>query len=289
VGKKALGKGIEALIPSKNISREKSPVNQSHVIPLDKIRPGTFQPRRNFQATELQELIDSIREKGVLQPILVRKKNDYFEIIAGERRFRASQKLGLLTIPAIEVEASDEETLELALIENLQRTDLSPLEEAHGYNRLQNEFQLTQEQIAQKVGKDRATIANALRLLKLSDSVKKLLESGQISQGHARVLVSLSDEQEQKKFAFKIVNRNLSVRETERLLKNQKPKDGKQIKKISYNNDQHLKQLEKDLRDWLGTKVEIQMNGRKSSMSIAYYNLEDLERILNLFRRGGLR
>ena len=186
--KKALGRGLEALIPKRLVEEKKGPAQQ---IPLSKIKPNPLQPRKTFRSEDLQELVQSVKEKGILQPIVVRKKGDFWEIIAGERRFRAAQKLGHLTIPAIEVVASDVEALELSLVENLQRTDLSPLEEAEGFRRLQEEFNLTQEQIAQKVGKDRATVANAMRLLKLSPEVKALLASGALTAGHARVLAAL--------------------------------------------------------------------------------------------------
>src|SRR5258708_18523155 len=182
MAKKALGRGLEALIPKRPLDEKKGP---AHQIPIAKIKPNPFQPRKIFKPEELQELTQSIKEKGVLQPIVVRKKGDLWEIIAGERRYRASQKLGFLTIPAVEVQASDVEALEIALIENLQRADLSALEEAEGYQRLQEEFNMTQEQIAQKVGKDRATVANAIRLLRLGVEVKALLASGALSAGHA--------------------------------------------------------------------------------------------------------
>src|SRR5579859_2156157 len=185
MAKKALGRGLEALIPKKLIEERKGSAQQ---VPLSKLKPNPYQPRKVFRAEDLQELVHSIRERGILQPIVVRKKGDQWEIIAGERRYRAAQKLGMLTVPAIEVSASDVESLELALIENLQRADLSPLEEAEGYHRLQEAFNMTQEQIALKVGKDRATVANALRLLRLAPDVKNMLASGDLTAGHARVL-----------------------------------------------------------------------------------------------------
>lgn len=219
----------------------------------------------------------------------MRKKGDIWEIIAGERRFRAAQKLGHLTIPVIEVQASDVESLELALIENLQRTDLSPLEEAEGYRRLQEEFNMTQEQIAQKVGKDRATVANAMRLLKLSPEVQAMLSSGALTAGHARVLAALPTPLDQYRWAERIVRQGFTVRDVEKWLQNQKGP----IKKTKANGkakDANTAKLEESLRNWLGTKVTIKMQGRqKGTVYFEYYSLDDLDRILNMFRKAGYR
>jgi ParB family chromosome partitioning protein len=285
MAKKALGRGLEALIPKRPMEEKKGPAQQ---IPIAKIKPNPFQPRKIFKAEDLQELTQSIKEKGVLQPIVVRKQGDLWEIIAGERRYRASQKLGFLTIPAIEVQASDVESLEIALIENLQRTDLSPLEEAEGYQRLQEEFSMTQEQIAQKVGKDRATVANALRLLRLGVEVKSLLASGALSAGHARVLAALSNPQDQRKWAERIVRDGFSVREVEKWLQDQKGPSKKT--KTAKAKDANVAKLEESLRHWLGTKVSIRTSGRqRGNITFEYYSLDDLDRILNLFRKAGYR
>ncbi len=284
--KKALGRGLEALIPKKAPEDKKG---QALQIPLSLIKPNPFQPRKIFRPEDLQELIHSIREKGVLQPILTRKKGDHWEIIAGERRFRAAQKLGMLTVPAVEVQVSDVEALEMALVENLQRTDLSPLEEAAGYQRLQDEFNMTQEQIAQKVGKDRATVANTLRLLKLTAEVQSMLSSGQITAGHARVLAALSNPQEQLKWAKKISQQGLPVRDVEKWLQNQKGTTRK-TKTSGGLKDPNLTKLEENLRNWLGTKVSIRTSGKqKGTISFEYYSLDDLDRILNMFRKSGYR
>ncbi len=230
-----------------------------------------------------------MKEKGILQPIVVRKKGDLWEIIAGERRYRAAQKLGMLTIPVIEVQASDVESLELALIENLQRTDLSPLEEADGYRRLQEEFAMTQEQIAQKVGKDRATVANAMRLLRLAPEVKALLSSGDLTAGHARVLAALPNPQDQKKWADRIVRQGIPVREVEKWLQDQKGPT-KKIKSGTKAKDANIAKLEEGLRNWLGTKVTVKPQGRqKGTICFEYYSLDDLDRVLNLFRKAGYR
>ncbi|HJT23563.1 MAG TPA: ParB/RepB/Spo0J family partition protein [bacterium] len=284
--KKALGRGLEALIPKKLIEEKKGSAQQ---VPLSKIKPNPFQPRKIFRAEDLQDLVQSVKERGILQPIVVRKKGDLWEIIAGERRYRAAQKLGHLTIPVIEVTASDVESLELALIENLQRSDLSPLEEAEGYRRLQDEFNMTQEQIAQKVGKDRATVANAMRLLKLSPEVKAMLASGALTAGHGRVLAALPTPQEQYKWADRIVRQGFTVRDVERWLQDQKGP----VKKTKGNGkpkDANVAKLEENLRNWLGTKVTIKTQGRqKGVVSFEYYSLDDLDRVLNLFRKAGYR
>lgn len=286
MAKKALGRGLEALIPKRLVEEKKGSAQQ---VPLSKIKPNPFQPRKVFRAEELQDLVQSVKERGILQPIVVRKKGELWEIIAGERRYRAAQKLGHLTIPVIEVTASDVESLELALIENLQRSDLSPLEEAEGYRRLQDEFNMTQEQIAQKVGKDRATVANAMRLLKLSPEVKAMLASGALTAGHARVLAALPTPQEQYKWADRIVRQGFTVRDVEKWLQNQKGP----VKKTKGNgkpNDANVAKLEENLRNWLGTKVTIKTQGKqKGVVYFEYYSLDDLDRILSLFRKAGYR
>jgi ParB family chromosome partitioning protein len=284
MNKKALGRGLEALIPKKPAEERKGSVQQ---IPLARIRPNGYQPRKIFHSEGLQELVQSIKERGILQPIVVRKKSDHWEIIAGERRFRAAQKLGFLTLPAVEVQASDVEALELALVENLQRADLSPLEEAEGYQRLQEEFKMTQEQIAQKVGKDRATVANAIRLLRLSPEVKAFLSSGQLTPGHARVLAALAAPQDQKKLAERIIRQGWTVRDAEGWLQNQKGPVRKS-KAPGKVKDPNILKLEEDLRHWLGTKVAVKPSNRqKGTVCFEYYSLDDLDRILNLFRRAG--
>jgi ParB family transcriptional regulator, chromosome partitioning protein len=286
MAKKALGRGLEALIPKRPPEEKKGHAQQ---VPLAKILPNPFQPRKVFRPEDLQELVQSVKEKGILQPIVVRKKGEGWEIIAGERRFRAAQKLGMLTIPVTEIQASDVESLELALIENLQRTDLSPLEEAEGYRRLQDEFGMTQEQVALKVGKDRATVANALRLLKLAPEVKAMLASNELTAGHARVLASLPTPQEQRKWADRIVRKGYNVRDVENWLREQKgpvpkSKSGGKVR------DPNLAKLEESLRNWLGTKVTVRTRGRqKGTVSFEYYSLDDLDRILGLFRKSGYR
>jgi len=219
VVKKALGRGLESLIPRKVLEERRGTSQQ---IPLGKLKPNPMNPRRNFRSEELQDLVSSIQERGVLQPVLVRKKGDSWELIAGERRYRACQRLGLLTIPAIEMAVADVESLELALVENLQRSDLDIMEEAEGYRRLKDEFGLTQEQVAQKVGKDRATVANTLRLLNLPPEVRALVSSGRLSAGHARAVAALESPVEQKKMADRIASLDLTVRDAERFVQGSK-------------------------------------------------------------------
>lgn len=286
MSKKALGRGLEALIPKKPAEERKGSAQQ---IPLSRIKPNTFQPRKVFRPEDLHDLVQSVKERGILQPILVRRSGESWEIIAGERRFRAAQKLGMLTVPAIELQASDVESLEIALIENLQRSDLSPLEEAEGYHRLQEEFQMTQEQISLKVGKERATVANALRLLKLAPEVKELLASGKLSSGHARVVAGLSTPQEQRRLADKIVGQGMTVRAAEHWLQGQKGPT-KKMGPAGQTKDPNVADLEKSLRDWIGTKVVIRTQGKqKGTLSFQYYSLDELDRILNLFRKAGYR
>jgi len=286
VVKKALGRGLESLIPRKVLEERRGTSQQ---VPLGKLRPNPFQPRRTFRSEELQDLVSSIQERGVLQPVLVRKKGDHWELIAGERRYRACQRLGLLTIPAIEMTVADVESLELALVENLQRSDLDILEEAEGYQRLKTEFGLTQEQVAQKVGKDRATVANTLRLLSLPAEVRALVSSGRLSAGHARAVAALDSPQEQKKLADRIAALELSVRDAEKLVQGSKG-SSKRSKTAGKPKDPNVAKLEEDLRHWLRTKVLIQAKGKnKGTICLDYYSLDDLDRILTLFRRAGLR
>lgn len=284
MAKKALGRGLEALIPKK----EGKPSAGVLSLPVSKIRPNPLQPRVNFHPKELEELVESVRSRGVLQPVLVRKKGDGWELIAGERRWRAAQKLGLLSLPAVEIHADDAQALELALVENLQRSDLSILEEARGYERLQKEFHWTQEQIAQRVGKDRATVANALRLLKLPAPVLQLLEEGKITAGHAKVLAGLSEPALQVRIAERIAKEGWNVRETEKKAGMLLESSGSS--KTEKRKDPNTLQLEKELSSWLQTQVHLKNDGRgKGVLKIHYYTLDDLDRILEKFRKGGLR
>ena len=254
------------------------------------VEPNRSQPRKNFDEESLQELADSIKEYGVLQPILVQDKGDRYEIIAGERRFRAARLAGLKEIPAVVRKFSDDRIVELSLIENIQREDLNPIEEAAAYQRLSDEFGLKQEEIADRVFKSRTAVANSLRLLKLSKEVQELVENGQLSAGHARALVVISSKTEQKKLADLIISRQLSVRETEKLIKSyqdaakkvRKEKDDPEKDREDRIRLLAYKDMEERLRSGLGSKVSIQAGKKGGKIEIAYSDDDDLERIIGL-------
>lgn len=278
--KKALGKGLGALLPETlpkilPIERE-----ASQDVPLDRIVPNRFQPRQQFETDELAQLAESITRNGVLQPILVRRKADgLFELIAGERRYRAAKLAGLKSIPAVVRNTSDEQAMELALVENLQREDLNPMEEARAYQRLTTEFGLTQEALAQKVGKDRSSVANSLRLLNLPNEIKELIWSLKISVGHAKVLLGLGRPELQLKVAKQIVERQLSVRQAEQLVvsgaRSTPSKQG--MKRLVAYPD-----LEEQLRKRLGTKVLIHKGRKGGRIEIHYYEPADLNRLIDM-------
>jgi ParB family chromosome partitioning protein len=275
--KQALGKGLGALIPdlSSLDDKEKKALGVIE-IDLDKIVPNEYQPRKVFSDDKLQELAASIKEQGVIQPIIVHRAVSGFQLIAGERRWRASRIAGLKTIPALVKEATKRELLEMALIENIQREDLNPLEAAEAYKRLQDEFKLTQEDLAKRVGKERSTVTNFLRLLGLPKEVKHDLATGAMSMGHAKALLSLERVRDQLQVAALIVKKGLSVRESEALasrLKNP-PKEKKP------KQNQELKAVEENLRKALGTKVSIMAKSRGGRIVIEYYSPEELDRIL---------
>ena len=279
--RKVLGKGLQALIPETAkplLETEEKIIN----LTIEQIKPSTLQPRANFDPQRQKELVDSIKEKGVVQPVLVRPTEAGYELIAGERRLRAVKSLGFEKIPAIVKTVSNEEALELSLIENIQRQDLNSIEEAHAYRRLGEEFHLTQEQIAQAVGKDRATITNILRLLKLPLKVQNYLIKGEISMGHARAILVLASPEEQLKFCQKIIERGLSVREVENLTK--KVTLVKGHKRKLHARDHHLVSLEEQLQRVLGTKVRIQHRQKRGAIIIEYYSHADLERILHILK-----
>ncbi|MEK6647237.1 MAG: ParB/RepB/Spo0J family partition protein [Candidatus Firestonebacteria bacterium] len=283
MAKQALGRGLSALIQGSNTKvEEKTGILE---IPINKIKQNKYQPRRNFDTDKLKELINSIKEKGVIQPVLVRHtNNDFYELIAGERRLRAVQALGLKAIPAIIKDANDEESLEIALIENINRADLNAIEEAQAYKQLIEEFKLTQEEISKKVGKDRATIANILRLLKLPAEIQQYVSRGTIDMGHARALLSLDTEKEQKAVAFKIINRNLNVRQTEQLVSSRKTTTSHKIHSKKSTTAIEYKALEEELQRLLGTKVRLYNTNKGGHIEISYYSDEDLERIVELIK-----
>ncbi len=279
--RKVLGRGLETLIPESArplLEKEEKIVN----LDIAQIKPSTFQPRANFNPQHLKELMDSIREKGVVQPVLVRPSESGYELIAGERRFRAVKNLGYTKIPVIIKAVNNEEALELSLIENIQRQDLNAIEEAHAYQRLGQEFHLTQEQIAQAVGKDRVTITNTLRLLKLPQKIQDYLIRGELTAGHARAILALATEEEQLKFCQRIISQGLSVREAENLTK--KETLVKSHKRKLLAKDHHLAALEEELQRVLGTKVRIHHKQKRGIIVIDYYSHADLERILHILK-----
>ena len=275
--KQALGKGLGALIPDLSALDEKDRKALGiSEIPLDKIVPNEYQPRKHFDDEKLKELAASIREQGVLQPVIVHRTGNGYQLIAGERRWRASRLAELKTIPAIVKDATKRELLEMALIENIQREDLNPLEAAEAYKRLQDEFKLTQEDLAKRVGKERSTVTNFLRILSLPKEIKQDLAAGSITMGHAKALLSLERVRDQVQVAARIVKNGLSVREAESLAARIKhpPKE----KKAKQNAD--LKAVEEKLKKSLGTKVSIVPSARGGRIVIEYYSPDELDRLL---------
>ena len=291
---KALGKGLSALIskkpsesmPIKEISNlEINPSGNVAYVKTISILENRFQPRQNYDEAKLEELKASIKEKGVLQPILVRKHEDGYEVVAGERRLKAAKAIGLEQVPVIIRNVTDREALVLALVENMQREDLNVIEEALGFKRLMEEFNFTQESIGEAIGKDRSTVTNLLRLLRLPEEIQKQVADAKLSMGHARALLSLEGAAIQKKMAQVIIDKGLSVRQVEDLVK--KAHEGKNIIKAATQKPKNrdVEILEEELRKILGTKVFIEDKKGKGKMVIEYYTLDDLDRILGVLRR----
>lgn len=272
--KKALGKGLEALIPkAENTDKEATFIE----VEIERIFPGVAQPRTGFHENSLKELAQSIKEKGIIQPIVLSRVGDgTFRIIAGERRWRAAKIAGLEKIPAIIRDVSPAEAVEIALIENIQREDLDPIETAMAFDRLLKEFNLTQEQLSQRVGKDRATIANYLRILKLPEDIQNYLKEGSLTVGHAKAILSVDETQKQKELSKIVIKKSLSVRQTEELVKKlAKPQLIKQKEKIP-----EITELEDKLTSELGAKVKILHKGKKGKLEIFYNSLDELDAIL---------
>jgi ParB family chromosome partitioning protein len=301
--RKVLGRGISSLIPSKKPAVVEMPAvtaptavpqaatseattrnnEKSLFVEIDRIRMNPRQPRKTFEEKALTDLIQSVKEKGVLQPLLVCRKGMHYELIAGERRYRASKEAGLKVVPVRILEATDQEQLEIALIENLIRSDLNPIEEAKGYEKLQKEFALTHEQISQKVSKDRTTVTNALRLLKLPLVVQQELQRGTLSMGHARALLSLTQEHAQLELVREILSNGLSVRQTEKrvhqLSAPQKPT------LVTKRENPNVQSVREEIQRKLGTKVEIKEKANnKGEIRIQYFNAGDLTRIVDLLK-----
>jgi ParB family chromosome partitioning protein len=289
---KKLGRGLSALLGESKIKSPLfNPENQDLVekISLKKIRAGVYQPRQHFEETELQDLADSIKEHGVIQPIILRKtEDDFYEIIAGERRFRASKIANLTEIPAIVRKFSDNDALEIAIIENVQRSDLSPTEEARGYQRLMKEFSYTQEIVAKKVGKSRAHIANLLRLLTLPEKVREYLDSKQISMGHARAIINSINPEE---LAKKIIAKGLNVRDAEEIVRDEKIEKAKRTpvlirteSRIKFINSEHLVALENQISELCGMDCKISYNGFKGVGKIMM-KFDEIEKIQQLISK----
>ncbi len=282
--RRALGKGLGALIPEKAVDNS---THKEEILYLQfgQIKPNPFQPREDFDQQAIEELAQSIKEKGVIQPLLVRRKGDNYELIAGERRFRAANSLGLKEIPAIVRDVSDQDSLELALIENIQREGLNPIEEAHAYQHLIDKFKVSQEKISEVLGKARVSITNTLRLLKLPHEIQQEMKKGRIGFAHGRALLEIEDANQQRKLAQDIITKGLSVRELENLIKSKRPK----LIKRSIGQGQReplVVILEEQLQHALATKVRISKRKKRGHINIEFYSEEDLQRIVNVVKGG---
>ena len=296
MAKQALGKGLGALIrksvPAPTLDAAVPPDDFKRVrdVPLEMVVPSPLQPRLQFGESPLDDLVESIRQHGIIQPLIVRAVNGKLELIAGERRWRASSKLGLATVPVIEREASDRDVLEMALIENLQREDLNPMEEAMGYVRLAKEFSLKQDEIAGRVGKSRASVANAMRLLDLHGDVQLLVAQGRLTVGHAKAILSIKDQDTQLLASDQILRRQLTVRAAEKLAHSflsgsaENPSDPK--KPAAREVDIHIRAITNRLREHLATHVAVQHSSKKGKIEIEYYGDDDLQRLLELIGLG---
>lgn len=291
---RGLGKGLDVMIPNivgeTKVKKQREAVKEESpetIIAITKVEPNRKQPRKFFDEDKLQELADSIKQFGLLQPILVQDRKDYYEIIAGERRWRAARLAGLKEVPVIIKNYSDQEIVEIALIENIQREDLNPIEEAQAYKRLLEEFNLKQDEVAERVSKSRAAVTNSIRLLKLGDRVQQMVIDDMISTGHARALLAVEDEEEQYNLAQKIFDEKLSVRDIEKMVKNlHKPV---KVKKL---DDKALQAIYLDIEDKLkqklSTKVAVTSKGEGTGkIEIEFYSHEDLERILEMIGKQG--
>ncbi len=288
--KHGLGRGLEALLGEDDLSFSLDTINTTEAteqgiktIKIEELTPSQYQPRKEFNQEALNALVCSIREKGILQPLIVRKNNDKYELIAGERRWRAAKLAGLSEVPVIEKDLDNQEVLEVALVENLLRENLTPIEEAEGFNRLIKEFSHTHEILSQIVGKSRSYITNSLRLLSLPDTIKEMLANNQLTAGHARALIGLENAEE---IAQKVISRGLTVRQTEDLVNQIKNQKLNQIRR-SIKKDPSLKELEKDLTKSIGLKVKINANDNdKGKVTIEYKNPAELNSILELLEKN---
>lgn len=277
----ALGRGMGALFGAAAEPSER----KYFLCPIEELRPHAGQPRKSFNDAKMAELVASIQEKGIIQPLVVRRQDDFYQIIAGERRWRAAQKAGLHEVPVVIQDVTEDWALEMALIENIQREDLNPIEEAQAYRNLVDHFDLSQEEVARRVGKERSTVANALRLLKLPQPVQRDLLESRLSMGHARALLSLEHDEDIVEASVELQRKKLSVRETEALVKRIKNLGAAQKRRpVKTEPDPHLQHLAAELKRALGTQVRIAPQGKTGGkIEISYYSPEDLERLLELF------
>jgi ParB family chromosome partitioning protein len=302
MSKSALGRGLGALMGGPATATAHTPVStvtalhavvspepdtreRVQRVPLSRIRPCPFQPRKEFSEEALAELAASIKEQGIVQPLIVRDKGNHLELIAGERRWRAAQLIGLAEVPIIVRQADDRAVLELALIENLQRENLNPLEEAHGYSALVSQFNLTQEEVAAKVGKSRAVVANALRLLKLPSPIQNYIRDGRLSVGHAKVILGLTGDKQQQLIADRVLKEALNVRQTEKLVARAQLRENDRSAKgvvTPLATDAHVTEVENKLRERFGTKVNLRYQQGKGAVEILFFSDDDLNRVLDI-------
>jgi len=271
--RKVLGRGLRALIPEVEETKREA----AQPIRLSRIRSNPKQPREVFSKEGLEELIASIRENGIVQPILVRPKDDFFEIVCGERRFRAAQVVGLQEIPAVVRTLSDVEALRCSIVENVQRNDLNPVEEAHAYKRLMDEFHMTQEQVADVVGKDRSSVSNTIRLLALPQKILTLLVQGRLTMGHARAILSQKGEEAQWRLCEEILTSNLSVRDVEKI-------GQRKTQKKLPTRDEAIRHVEEELQRVIGTKVRIADRKGRGKIVLSYYSAQERERLIRLLK-----
>ena len=281
--KMALGKGLEALIPG--IEKEEDAKQDFFYCDIDLIRPNRFQPRATFSEEDLQELADSIKTQGVLQPLLVRKDDTGYELIAGERRLRAAKRTGLSQVPVVIKRVTDDQLLEMSLVENIQRENLNPIEEAEAYHRLISQLNLTQDQASVRVGKSRSAVANFLRLRQLPDQIKASITDGTLSMGHARALLGAETSTQQLAAWRAVVAKKLSVRETENLVRRLKSQKKKPQVSINHSEQIYLTGLAEDLSRHLGTKTLIKKDGHKGKVEIEFYSNEDLEHLIDRLKQ----
>jgi len=284
--RKGLGKGLDIMIPEQinNNEDEVKDVSRETLIKINEIEPNRHQPRKKFDEESLKELADSIKKHGIIQPLILQKKDKFYEIIAGERRWRAARLAGLKEVPAIIKDYSPQEAVEIALIENLQREDLNPIEEAQTYQRLIQEFNLKQEEVAERVSKSRVAITNSMRLLKLDERVQQMLIDNLLSGGHGRALLAIENKDKQYELACKIVEEKLSVRETEKLIKKLMREKPAEKKTLSDDKEGLIyRDIENKIRNIIGSKVSIHKKNKRGVIEIEFYSNDELERIIELF------